>query len=201
VLTVREHLVAQRELLATLDERLASLVVRAPQDGIVVPGLAGADPQGVLGAFIKRGQMVCEVVDPRTRITATVQTEQAAPLAELGPALVRVEMRAVSDPFRLLHAPGASLTIAPAGDRELPHPALGHAGGGEFPTEAKDQFGVKSTHPLFRVRVEGAANASGEPWSGTPGERVHLRLCLPSRPLLWQWADRVRRLVQGRVDL
>ncbi len=197
----REHLLAQRELLATLDERLASLVVRAPQDGVVVPGLAGADPQSIIGAFVRRGQMVCQVVDPRTRVTATVQTEQASPLTELDAARVHVEMRPVSDPFRLLHAPGTAISIAPAGDRELPHPALGYAGGGEFATDSKDQLGVKSTRPLFRVRVEGAADTNGAAWAGTPGERVHLRLCLPSRPLLWQWADRVRRLVQGRVDL
>jgi putative peptide zinc metalloprotease protein len=196
---IREQLVSERGLLDSLEQRLADLIVRAPHDGVVVPGLSGVDPQGVIGAYVKRGQMVCEVVDPRTRVTATIETEQAAPLVELPADRYRVEMRPVSSPFSLVRA--SDIRVAPAAIRDLPHPALGYAGGGEIAIESRDQQGMRSTRPFFRLRVEGAVDESGQRWFGTPGERVHLRLCLPSRPLLWQWTDRFRRLIQGRADL
>jgi hypothetical protein len=36
---------------------------------------------------------------------------------------------------------------------------------------------------------------------GAPGERVKLRISLPWRPLLGQWIDRLRQLLQGRTDI
>jgi hypothetical protein len=36
---------------------------------------------------------------------------------------------------------------------------------------------------------------------GMPGERVRVRFTLPDKPLLTQWVDRLRRLVQGRIDV
>lgn len=197
---VREQVASTESLVAAVRERLDALVVRAPVAGVVVPGLDGVDPGVLEGAFLKRGQMVCEIVDPaRTRVTAIVGTPQAAPLVELPAESVRVEARAVSDPWTRLRA--ASVDILPAGQRDLPHPALGHAGGGQVETAPDDRTGTQTKNPLFRVRVTGLHDAEGQPWTGLPGERVELRFGLPSKPLLAQWVDRIRRAVQGRVDL
>ncbi|MFM9995026.1 MAG: hypothetical protein ACKVU4_04405 [Phycisphaerales bacterium] len=38
-------------------------------------------------------------------------------------------------------------------------------------------------------------------WTPRPGERVAIRFSLPSKPLGAQWFDRLRRLIQGRVDV
>lgn len=198
---VREQIAAHRELILAIKSRLDGLVVRAPHDGVIVAGLGGVDPGEALGAFVRRGQQVCEVVDPdHTRVTAIVETGQAQPIIQLPPERVGVEVRAVSSPSTLLRA--QRMSIIPAGQRRLPHPALGHAGGGTIATEQRDERGVATTTPLFRVTVEGLATAEGDqPWRGVPGERVHLRFELPPRPLIEQWVTRLRQLIQGRVDL
>ena len=38
-------------------------------------------------------------------------------------------------------------------------------------------------------------------WTGAPGERVRLRFTLPPKPLLVQWADRLHKMIQGKVVL
>jgi len=64
-----------RENIAELDRRTGELVVRAPHDGVV----AGNDPALRLGGFVKRGEPVCDVVDPSDiRIAATLDQRQAA---------------------------------------------------------------------------------------------------------------------------
>src|SRR3954464_1456570 len=80
----RENIGTRQKLIAALHERVEMLVVRAPHDGVVVPGLRGADPFSVVGSYARRGQGLCEVVNTaQTRITASLSTAEAAPLLEL----------------------------------------------------------------------------------------------------------------------
>lgn len=198
---VRQQIAGHEQLIAAIEDRLDALVVRAPHDGVIVQGLQGVDPQSAVGAFARRGTQLCEIVDTdHTRITATVETGKAAPLIELPKEQIRVEIRPVSDPGTLLVS--RDVTVLPAGQREIPHPALGFQGGGQIETSAEDRTGTATKHPLFRVRiVDVTAADSTEKWLGTPGQRVTLRFSLPSKPLLHQWTDRVQKLIQGRVDL
>ncbi|QYU70442.1 flagellar basal body P-ring protein FlgI [Leptolyngbya sp. 15MV] len=135
-------------------------------------------------------------------------------------AYVTQAMRGVSDRFGLTLPPGVNPALKNAAavivTADLPAFAkpgqriditvstigIGHAGGGTIATEQRDERGVATTTPLFRVTVEGLATAEGDqPWRGVPGERVHLRFELPPRPLSEQWVTRLRQLIQGRVDL
>jgi hypothetical protein len=181
------------ELIRRIQDRLDGLVLRAPHDGVVVPGVHGTDPQAVIGAFVHRGERLCEIVDTEhLRIAAPLSTVQAAPLIELPDEERPVEIRSVSSPDTVLG--GVSTRIIPAGQRIIPHPALAYAGGGEVESDPQDKSGLAAKSPQFIVYVQASGLAA-------PGERVRLRFSLPRRPLIFQWADRFRRLVQGRVDI
>ncbi len=190
----RDRVTTLRDVLGILTEKSAKLVVRAPHDGVVV----GADPASFVGSYAKAGKQVCEVVDTaHRRIAATLTQTEASWLVALAREDYRVEMRTVSRVGDVVE--GGSVRVVEAGQRELPHAALGFAGGGTIETEQKDQRGTVAKNPLFKVFIEpkeGSALPHGE-----PGERVSIRFSLPAKPLLAQWVDRLHKLVQGRVDV
>jgi putative peptide zinc metalloprotease protein len=197
------ELAARRILIvkANIDEisrRIDALVVRAPHDGIV----AGNDPALRLGGFAKRGDAVCDVVDPtNVRIAATLDQRQAAWLFEKPPAgraPLACQIRLVSNVDQVLDA--SKYEVVEAGQRVLPSPALGFKGGGSFEVDTKDESGRVTKRPQFNVRI--FAGDPGRMAALTlPGERVKVRFKLPPRPLLAQWFDRLEREIQGRVHL
>lgn len=188
---------------AFLQQQIDRLVIVAPHAGVIV----GADPRGLVGSFTKRGEPICEIVDTsRIRVAATLATEQAAPLLELGPDRFQTRLRLRSRITEELSA--GEISIVEAAGRELPHAALGFSGGGTIQTSPEDRSGRMARTPQFIMHVEppvgegGQAQGAGaKGWSALPGERIEVRFTLPSRPLLSQWADRFLRLVQGRVNI
>lgn len=188
----RAYVAAMDDQIATLEEKAAGLVVRSPRDGVI----AGDDPRRMVGALAREGEPVCVVVDADdVRVTATIAQTEGSWLFDLPTEAYRVEVRRAS---RVQEAiPAVVEAVLPAGQRELPHPALGFAGGGKVETEAGDQSGTVTKRPMFEARFASADGAV----VGLPGERVHLRFELPSRPLLAQWVDSLRKLTQGRAKL
>ena len=186
-------------------QRRDKLVVRAPVSGVI----AGADPQRMAGAFLREGDAVCEVVDPeRVRVAAVVPQTQAdwAPQLNAEPRTIGVEVRLVGHPS-VTHA-ARSVTFREAGERMLPHAALGFAGGGTIATDVEqDQQGRVAARRHFVVEIEPefayerVSEGVGRPWRPMPGERVKVRFSLAPKPLAWQWLDALRKLIQGRVDL
>jgi putative peptide zinc metalloprotease protein len=196
--TARDWIAAAEQLASTVRERLDGLVVRAPHDGVIALGVGGTDPQTVIGAYVKRGQLLCYVVDPdHLRVAAALTTVEAEPLLALQGHLHEgshdVEVRPLSAAER---APiqATSVRIDPAGQKTLPHPALGQTGGGTIELDPQDKLGLSSKTPQFIAHIE----ADG---LGLPGQRVKVRFSLPWRPLLSQWIDHVKRRIQGRVDI
>ncbi|TVQ63731.1 MAG: PqqD family peptide modification chaperone [Phycisphaerales bacterium] len=191
-----ERVAALREQVRTLEERVEKLVVRAPADGVVV----GGDPAMLVGAFIPRGRGVCEIVDPgSTRIAAVLTQDEAAWHFDLGDEGYKVEIRPWSRPSMVLR--GEGVTVLPAAQARLPHASMTFAGGGRFENRPDDRSGLLARDPQFVMRVASYEAVNGEAWAGQPGERVTLRFTLPRRPLLWQWRDRLHKLVQGRIEL
>ncbi len=180
-----EYLLGQRE----------KLTVRAPHDGVIV----GSDPADLVGSYVAQGDAACSLVDlENVHVVAALSTAQFAPLQELEDRSVRYRtaVRRVSRVGRVIHA--SRVELDPAGIRELPHASLGVSGGGDAPVDPRDRFGLLARQPRFRVTVRFT-----EPTSrlGLPGERTRIRFTLPPKPLLTQWYDRLRKLVQGRVNL
>jgi len=190
----RDRVSTLRAVLDTLAEKVTRLVVRAPHSGIVV----GTDPVRFLGSYAKAGKQVCEVVDvDHLRVAATLTQTEASWLVALPRDEYRVEMREVSRVGDVIE--GGAVRVVEAGQHELPHAALGFAGGGTIETEKKDQRGTVAKNPLFTVYIEPATGTTLA--HGEPGERVSIRFSLPAKPLLAQWVDRLHKMVQGRVDV
>ncbi len=185
-----ERVRAVEQQVQRLRERLDLLVVRAPIDGVVV----GDDPARLVGAFVREGRHVTEIVDDRAlRVAVGLTQPQAGWIFQIPRARYRVFMRRLGDPDRTIE--GGRVWAVDAGQRRLPHAALSLQGGGSAPTEPDDRTGRRVLRPLFTVYVEPA-----DPLAGMPGERVAVRFTLPPRPLLAQWADRLLRAFPA-VDL
>lgn len=192
----RERLSALREQEAYLEERVGSLVVRAPRDGRVV----GQDPSLLVGRFVEKGAPVCQVVDPADlRVVALLgQNEAAWPMA-LARDEYRAEMRLYS---RVQASVGAEvLTIEPAARKDLPHASFSTQGGGQIETSQDQQSGLFAKSPQLTMYLRAIGSEDRPAWLGMPGERVSLRFTLPEKPLLAQWIDRLHKMVQGRVNI
>lgn len=207
-----EFIGTMREQIRILEDRAAKLVVYSPQDGIVV----GPDPRSLVGAFVREGQEAIEVIDPsRIRITATLGQTEGLWLYELPTTNYQVELRPSSDVARVVYA--RMDRIFAAGERNLPHAALGFGGGGTIQTDPSDKAGKAAKKPIFKawldlkpvgLEVEGTSDSSNSrtqqqqsAYAGRPGERVTIRFTLPSKPLAAQWVDRLRKLIQGRAKI
>jgi putative peptide zinc metalloprotease protein len=195
----REHIAKTVEELAFFEELADKLIVRAPHDGVIV----GQDPASLLGSFSRRGDLVCAVVNMEdVRVVAPLSTAQAAPLKELEggrpdapdqSARFSAEIRSVANVSEVVGISG--VRILEAGMRELPHGGLAQGAGGDIAMDPTDQQGRLARAPQFYAYL------TSDEVVGMPGERVRVRFTLPDKPLLTQWVDRLRRLVQGRIDV
>ncbi|MBL8757527.1 MAG: PqqD family peptide modification chaperone [Phycisphaerae bacterium] len=182
---------------AEIERRIAALTLRAPHDGTIVAG----DPQLAVGAFVRRGEPLCQVVDlSRLRVAATLRQGEGAWFNELRRDDYAVAMRFASRIPTIVA--GGRVWSPQAAQLNLPHPALGPRGGGDIEIDPEDRDGRIARRGIFTVYVEPEPNpdAPTEP-IGLPGERVWLRFTLPSKPILAQVVDRLQKLIQGRVNL
>ncbi len=195
---VRQRLDALAQQGDYLRQRLERLVVRAPHDGFVV----GMDPSTLIGAYAQEGQALCQIVDTTNlRVVANLAQDEAAWHFDIGRENYDIQMRVFSDPFRVWK--GADTLVMPAGQYQLRHPALGFAAGGTVQTDPQDNTGTRTVRPLFVMEVapEIATDEQREAWAAVPGQRVALRFTLPDSPLLFQWIDRLHKLIQGRPQV
>jgi putative peptide zinc metalloprotease protein len=199
----RRQVEVMEKRLAQIQEKLAKLVVRAPHDGVI----AGADPQNLVGAYMKIGTPLCEVVDGRQiRIESKLSqrdgwiygyVDQEGGLLEDKLAGLGLEIRRMS---QIGQTAAARVTRIILPNATLPHESLSYAGGGQIPTAQDDKSGRRSNSPLPEVWAEPVLGADG----AAPvfvDERVSLRFTLPSKPLALQWWDRLSKLMQGRVNM
>ncbi len=196
---VARQVEAIETVIAELQKRKLELIVRAPADGVLVNG----DPARMVGMWVKRGQGICEIVDPASlRVHALMNQGDANWLFgkdDSAPKEFEVSLRLAGDPANVID--GGTARPVPSGQRQIPHGALSFAGGGtvEPDSDARgNPTGAKSRR--FSVYIEPAVGALVE-GGALPGERVYVRFTLPSRPLAWQAIDRVRKMLQGRVNL
>lgn len=187
------ELAAAREALAELERQAQDLVVVAPRAGVVAAG----DPRSQLGKLLKKGDPVCIVLEPATaRLLAVLDQTEASWLFDRQQD-VRVESRLASDIPRVIV--GSISSIVPAGQSVLPHPSLGFAGGGRAEIDTKaDPNGRIAKSDRFTVYIDTPA---GSLENTQPGQRVFMRFTLPSKSIAAQVIDRLRKAVQGRVNL
>ena len=127
------------------DQRVTQLEVRAGVAGTLsVPRFADLP-----GAFVRRGAAIAYVLpETEMRVRAAVDQDRAH--------LVRHRTREVE--VRLADAMSAGVparlgAATPAATRQLPSPALGERGGGQYPTDAADADGLRSLDPVVLYDV------------------------------------------------
>lgn len=194
LITQRRAVLSQR--LAFLNERVEALTVRAPHDGFIAD-----DPRARAGRYLRQGEPICTVIDSRDiQVVASIDQREADWLQSL--AFERdftAAVRRHTEPDRAYEI--VQLRRRSAGDRNLPHTALADIGGGQVQTNREPRAAGQATRPRFTVEMEANFDNANPAHPPLPGERVAVRFTLPSRPLLGQWVDRLRQMVQGRIDI
>ncbi|MEO1278701.1 MAG: HlyD family efflux transporter periplasmic adaptor subunit, partial [Planctomycetota bacterium] len=189
-----------QERVAFLQKRVDELTIRAPHAGHI-----SDDPRALAGMYVQQGEPVCAVVATEDiRVVASMDQREADWLQTMS-----FEQDFTAQ-IRRRTQPGVSHEVTTfvrrdAGDRALPHPALADVGGGQVQTDRQAMQqgaqGAQATTPRFIVEMDADFAASGSGAVPLPGERVAVRFTLPPRPLISQWVDRLRQLVQGRIDI
>lgn len=184
--------------LANLDNRISklekeqqSLLVRAGQSGIWVAPEAYMLP----GVWLARGTELGKIIAPDDfRFTAIISQEEAANLF-VDTKLDKVTVRLVGQ--GQLDLPVSKHEIIPFQHQYLPSAVLGWQSGGDIPVTGKDEQGLQTVEPFFRIhamlqQTEGAVISHGH--SG------RIRFNLPTEPLLGQLLRKARQLFQKRYQ-
>lgn len=178
-----------QEALASLEGRVQQLVVAAEVPGV----LAAFKPKDMAAAYLKKGELVAYVLDPKALIARV-----AIPQDDIDLFRERyrgAELR-LSDSIDQTHR--VALVRQPvAGIEELPSAALGLSAGGTIPTRPNDPEGRKTLERVFLVDLDlsGVAAPAGF------GERVYARFDLGWEPLAFQAARRLRQLFLGKFGV
>ena len=177
--------------LEDLKEQKAGLVVRARQPGLwVAPAI-----QEMIGAWLYRGSPIGEIVfHGAFYLSAVVSQEEAAELfiGQIKKAEIRIYGQGG------INLPVTDYRIIPFKQEKLPSAALGWLGGGEVPVSVTDETGLQAAEPFFQI------NATIQPKSDVVllhGRSGKLRFTLNAKPLLLQWAHKLRQLVQRRYQI
>ena len=165
--SLRERLRALGDRIRVLERKVERLRVRAPFDGRwVAPKIERKE-----GAYLERGErlgLVAAMEDLIVRATA----DQG-----LGPRIdpdTPLEIRVKGRPEQAFS--GSIRRIVPAGQRELPSPALGYKAGGGMRVAPDDRKGTKTVKPFFELRIQ-----PGPPLGETSWRRVVFgRIAAPS---------------------
>lgn len=198
--------------LLDVEDKLTKLIVTAPQDGVIVAG----DPERMNGAYVKKGDRVCEIVGPgHVRVAASLDQLQSDWINELDPSEYSVEIHSISyreiarkdaEPVEGRVLSAGNVVIIRAAQNVLPSPSLGYLGGGKIEIDQqRDPQGRLSKRERFTVYLtpelpELASDVKplDGNYIGVPGEPVKVRFRLPKKPLLHQWIDRlVIRIKEG----
>ena len=171
-------------------ERKAALEVKSPVGGRVVL----RDPNELNGRWMRRGAVAGEVVGGDDwEFRAVVSQDDASKL--FTDAETKFELRfpgSASEVFR-----PAKIRIVPGQQDYLPSPALGWPSGGSVRLAADDQSGLRAYEPFFLV-VGNFPDDSGDYWHGRTGAA---RFDAPAKPLLQQWLEDLRQLLQRRFQI
>jgi len=186
-----EQIEALQEKIARVEFELSSLFVQPPLSGSWV----SPDIENTKGTYLRRGQQIGLVASlDNVLIRATAGQELAALLVEQ--AYEQLEIRVKGRPEVMIT--GRIEKIFPAGQEVLPSEALGYAVGGAMPTLSQDPRGITAAEQFFEIRIRPNPDSSVRLLSG---QRVVVRIQMPSKPLAAQWWRSVRQLFQRRFHI
>lgn len=183
------RLVTETKLTELLD-RAAALQVEAPSGGrLMLVGTHAMDNR-----WINRGDLVGEVVgDGDWEFRAVVSQDDAGKL--FSDDATELEIRFPGSAAQSF-TPKA-VRLIPGRQDFLPSPALGWPAGGSVRVANDDQTGLKVYEPYFLVVGTISSDEEGL-WHGRTGMA---RFEAPPMPLLQQWLEELRQLLQRRFQI
>jgi putative peptide zinc metalloprotease protein len=169
------------------EAELDRMTARAPFEGLWVTPVGDR----ALGAYVRRGERLGQLIDPSTlRIRAVVGQTAAGSLQR--EALDHpVDIRPMMRPKQQIA--GTVRSIGASGRRDLPSAALGIAAGGSIETDPSGESGTTARDPVFEVVVE-----PRETQQLFVGQRVQVRFHRDPKPLLTQIVRAARQEFQKR---
>ncbi len=198
---VLEQVRTVQQQLERIEQRLARLRIDPPVAGVWV----SHELESVSGMYLPRGEPVGVVASLDELIVRATAGQSLGPrlFTEVGTG-ASVEMRVLGRPDVLIE--GVITRLLPAGQRQLPSPALGYNAGGPVAVRETDESGREAAEPFFEVRVEprfstvaASGHASAPPLLA--GQRVVVRFKLDDKPLMQQWWRSIRQVVQQRFQI
>lgn len=170
-------------------DRAAAATLRAGRAGVFRPTLPVAD---LPGRHLAAGTEVGHVLPDRAQVVRLVVTQ--ADIAAVDRGVRSVELALPGTGGRAV--PGGPLRAVEAGAFALPSAALGLMAGGSIPTDPADPEGRRSLTRLFQFEID-LPGGVAPPF----GQRVHLRLLHPPRPVGMQVLDSLRRAFLRGFDV
>ena len=186
---VREELASVAANLERSRERERELTLRSAANGRLVVPQADDLP----GRFLSKGQLIAYVLEPKPLAVRVAVAQDYIDLVRTrtrGVEVMLAEWGAAPVPAQVRReVPGAS--------RQLPSPALGTLGGGEFAVDPRDNQGVTAIDRVFQVELV----LPPEVRSPYLGARVFVRFNHGFEPLGVQAYRAVRRLFLRQFDV
>ena len=189
---------ALQKRLSTLDDKLQktekqrqALLVRAEQAGIWV----APDIHELQGVWLSRGTVLGKIISPEHfRFSAVVSQGEAANLFS-GNISGRITVRLIGRGHTDLSVTGYK--VIPFQHERLPSAVLGWGAGGEIPVSDKDDQGLQTVEPFFRIYADlGPSRQAGL----NHGHSGKIRFSLQAKPLLSQLLRKARQFFQKRYQ-
>jgi putative peptide zinc metalloprotease protein len=188
---IRKRLQSIEAKLTELFNKKASLIIKAKNSGKWV----SPNEKDMLGTWVQRGTSVGKIINNTNfRFSAVVDQDEAANLFinQIRKAEVRIYGQSG------INIDVKSYEIIPFQHERLPSAALGWRGGGEVPVSLTDESGLKTAEPFFQIYADLAPLSQAAMFHGISGK---LRFSMHPKPLLFQWAMKLRRLIQKRYRI
>jgi putative peptide zinc metalloprotease protein len=178
-----------REGLGRAQQRVADLTIRSRATGIFVLPQAVDLP----GRYLKKGQMIGQVVDMQTVTVRTVVSQQDIDLVRN--LLAGVDVR-LAEQLRDTTSAIVRRAVPSATDR-LPSQALAMEGGGTLALDPTDREGRRTVQRYFQIDVELPPQAR----IPNVGGRAYVRFDHGWEPLAFQWYRSLRQLFLSRLNV
>jgi putative peptide zinc metalloprotease protein len=193
--TTDKEIASLRQSLATLDARLKELTPAAQFDGEWIPDKLDQKR----GSYIKKGQPLGLLADRNRIVVRAVAKQDDAWLIEQARPAVELRVKDRPDLNGLWQSfSGRIDKILPAGQSELPSPAVGYAAGGSIPVNPKDPKGMTATEHVFEIQI---VPDEGQDVQLLIGQRVVVRFTAEPKPLAFQWLRSGLQMVQKRFKI
>lgn len=185
---IQEEIAALQSEIDLLSDKIDSLVVRSPVDGIfVLP-----DAEDLSGTYIGQGEVLGYVVSRDRTVARVVVTQQDQD--RMNESIRAIELWLAGSPNRVMA--GELLRTVPQARNQLPSKVLSVAGGGRFTPDPDGTSELSTRERLFEYEISLPMAVDG----AMIGSRVYVRFDHGSETLWAQLSRRARQLVLRRLN-